>query len=72
MKPYGLGVHNHFFFLIFRIRSSSSQMLFKIVVLKNVAKLKGKEPVKKPGLQTGNLLKRDSNTGVFLWILRNF
>ena len=63
----------------FTLRSSCSQMSFKIGVLnfKNFATFRGKHlfwslflitlQVFRPGL----LIKRDSNTAVFLWILRN-
>ena len=39
-------------------RSTRSKMFFKVSVLKN--------------LRPPTLLKRDSNTGVFLWNLQNF
>ena len=42
-------------------------MFFKIGVPKNFAILTGKQAWK-----PATLLKRDSNTGVFLWILQNF
>ena len=49
------------------IRSSCSQMFFKIGVLKNFANFTGKHRCWSL-IQTCNfLLKRDSNTGVFLW-----
>ena len=60
------------------LRSSCSQLFFKIGALKKFAKLKWKHMcwslfLKK--LQTWRpaiLIKRDSSTGVFLWFLRNF
>ena len=55
------------------VRRSHLQMFFEIDVLKNFAIFTGKQLCwnlflinKVPGL------KRDSNTGIFLWILRNF
>ena len=59
-------------------RSSCSQMLFKIVVLKNFAIFKGKHIwwslflIKLQIFRPETLLKRDFDRGVFLWILRNF
>ena len=59
-------------------RSSRSQMFFKIVVLKNFAKFTRKHlcwslfSIKLQALRPATLLKRDSDTGAFLWILQNF
>ena len=47
-------------------RSSSSQMFLETAVLKNFTMFTGKY------LCCGLFLLRDSNIGVFLWILRNF
>ena len=58
--------------------SSRSQMLIKIGVIKNFAKFTGKHLcwdtflIKLQALRPENLLKRDSNTGVFLRNLQNF
>ena len=58
--------------------SSRSQMFFKTIVLKIVLMLKGEHLCwsflfnKIEGLKACNLLKRDSNRGASLWILRNF
>ena len=58
-------------------RSSCSQIFIKISVLKNFAIFTGKHLCwslflrKLQVLKPASLLKRDSNTGVFLWILRN-
>ena len=58
-------------------RSSLSQMFFKIGVLKNFANFIGKHQcwslflIKLQAWRPATLLKRDSNTGVFLWNLRN-
>ena len=50
-------------------RTSRSQMFFKIVVRKNFANFTGKHLCwSRPVI----LLKRDSNTGIFLWNLLNF
>ena len=55
-----------------------SQIFFKIVVLKNFAIFTGKHSywsfffIKLQVIRPAALLKRDSNTGVFLWILQNF
>ena len=58
--------------------SSCSQIFIKISVLKNFAIFTGKQhaifcniPFLRK-LKPASLLKGDSNTGVFLWILRNF
>ena len=54
------------------VRSSCSQMIFKIGVLKNFAIFTEKYLcwtlflIKLPDLRLANLIKRDSNTGVFL------
>ena len=59
-------------------RSSCSQIFIKISVLKNFAILTGKHLCqslflrKLQVLKPASLLKGDSNTGVFLWILWNF
>ena len=62
-------------------RSSCSQMFFNIGVLKKFRKFHRKKPVlesyfnKDSGLKAwkpATLLKRDFNTSVFLWNLRNF
>ena len=61
-----------------QFRSSRSQMLLKIGVLKNFANLTGKQLcwrlflITLQALNSKTLSKRDSNTGVFLWNLRNF
>ena len=58
-------------------RSSYSQMFFEIGVLKNFAIFTGKYLcwtlflIKLQAFRPANLLKRSSNTVVFLWILRN-
>ena len=63
----------------FRIyRSSCWQMFFKIVVLKNSANFTGKHLcwshflIKLQAWGSATLLKRDSNTDVFLWNKQNF
>ena len=59
-------------------RSSCSKIFIKISVLKYFAIFTGKHLCWSPFsrklqvLNPANLLKGDSNTGVFLWILRNF
>ena len=59
-------------------RSSCSQIFIKISVLKNFAIFTGKHLCrslflrKLQVLKPTSLLKGDSNTGVFLWILRKF
>ena len=59
------------------VRTSRSQMFFEIVVLK-VCNIYRKAPVlesflvKLQSWRLINLLKRDSNTDVFLWILQTF
>ena len=60
------------------LRSSLSQMFFKMSVLKNIAIFTGKHlywslfliKLQVPGFAT--LLKRDFDTGAFLWNFRNF
>ena len=60
------------------LKSTRSQMFFRIGVLKNFAIFKGKQLswslflIKLHTSMPANLLKRDSSSGVFLWILRNF
>ena len=57
---------------------SCSQMFFKLVVFKNFANFTGKHLcwslflIKLQAFRPAAFLKRDSNTGVFLWSLRNF
>ena len=59
-------------------RSSLLQMFLKIGVLKNFANLIGKHRcwsiflIKLQAWRPPTLFKKDSNTGVFLWNLRNF
>ena len=59
-------------------RSSPSQMLFKIGALKNFALFTWKHLcwslslIKLLDWRPATLLKEDSNTGVFLWIMQNF
>ena len=60
-------------------RRSRSQMFFKINILRNFVNFIAKHPVcrslifkKLQAWRTATLLKGDSNTGVFLWNLRNF
>ena len=59
-------------------RSSLSQIYFKIGVLKNFANFIRKQQcwslflIKLQAWRPATLLKRDSNTGVFLWNLWNF
>ena len=61
-----------------KYRSSRSQMFFKIAVLKNFAIFTRKHLrwslflIKLQTWMPVTLLKRESNTGVFLWIFRNF
>ena len=60
------------------LKSTHSQMFFKIDVLKNFAIFKGKQLscslflIKPQTSRPANLLERDSNSGVFLWISWNF
>ena len=57
------------------LKSNRSQMFFRKGVLKNFAIFKGKQLSWSLLLiksRTSNLLKRNSNSGVFLWALRNF
>ena len=64
-------------FSIISFRSSCSQMSFKMDALINFAIVTGKHLCWSPFLinlqdcKPANLLKSDSNTGVFLWILWN-
>ena len=59
-------------------KSSRSQIVFKIGVLKNFINFIGKYIywnlflIKLQAWRPATLLKRDSNTGVFLWNLQNF
>ena len=59
-------------------RSSRSEMFFKIDVLKNFVIFTGKHLcwvlflIKLQVWRSAPLLKRDSNTVIFLWILQNF
>ena len=61
-----------------KFRSGRSKMSFKIQVFKNIAIFTGKHlcwslfVIKLLAYKTANLLKRDSNTSVFLLILPNF
>ena len=60
------------------VLKQSSQMFFKIGVLKNLAYFKGKHVcwslflIKLQALSPATLLKIDSNTDVFQWNSRNF
>ena len=60
------------------LKCSRWQMFFRIGVLNNFAMFKGKQLswslflIKSQTSRPANLLKRDSNSSVFLWILRNF
>ena len=51
-------------------RSSRLEVFCRKVVLRNFAKFKGKHLCQ--SVRPATLLKWDSGTGVFLWILRNF
>ena len=51
--------------------SSRSQKFFEIGVFKNSAIFAGKQLLESL-FNTGSGLKRDSNTGVFMWTLRSF
>ena len=59
-------------------RSSRSRLFFKTGVLPNFANFTGKQLcrslflIKLQALRPATLLKRDSNTGVFLWICEIF
>ena len=59
-------------------KSTPSQMFLRISVLKNFATFKGKKLswslflIKSQTPTPANFLKTDSNSGVSLWILRNF
>ena len=59
---------NSFFSNALIFRSSRSQIFFKIGVLEKFRKFHRKTPTLRPA----TLLKRDSNTGVFLWNWRSF
>ena len=67
-----------YIFKIVRARSKCSQLFFKIDVFKNFALVTGKHLcrslflIKLQIFRLTTLLKRDSNTDLFLWILRNF
>ena len=60
------------------LKSTRSQMFFRIGVLKNFTKFKGKQLswslslIKSQTSRPANLIKRDSNLGFFRWILRIF
>ena len=59
-------------------RTSRPEVFCKKIVLRNSVKFTGKHLSrsiffnKVAGLSPATLLKRDSGTGIFLWILRNF
>ena len=59
-------------------KKQSPCVFYKKAVLKNFSIFKRKYLclsfflIKLPNFRSANLLKRDSNTGVFLWILQNF
>ena len=57
--------------LLSRFRSSCWQMFFKIDVLKNFVIFTRKLFVLE-SLKACNFIKKDSETGVFMWILQNF
>ena len=63
---------------IYSFRSSLSQMFLKMGVLKSFAIFTWKYLfwsiflIKLEAFRSPALLKRDSNTGIFLWILQNF
>ena len=70
-----------YYFLHFesiKFRSTRTQMSFKIEVFKNFAIITEKHlccsvfMIKLPAYKPANLLKRDSNTSIFLLILLNF
>ena len=69
---------NSFFCNALIFKSSPSQIFFKIDVLKNFTSFTGKHLcwslllIKLQTLRPATLLKRDSNTGVFLWNWRSF
>ena len=60
------------------LNSTRSQIFFRIGVLKNFAIFKGKQLcwslflINSQTSRPANLLKRDSNSSIFLWILGNF
>ena len=64
--------------LSLNFKGSPSQMFFKIDVLKNFVIFTGKHLcwsyflIKLQASRPATLFKRDCNTGVLLWILRNF
>ena len=61
---------NFFFLLLFLSRET---VFYWIVALKKFAILTRKQsPLNKVFIRPANLLKKDSVTGVFLWILQNF
>ena len=77
---YKMFAFKSFLMLLYRVlifRSSGSQMFLKIGVLKNFANYTGKHLhwslflIKLLAWRPVTLLKKDSNTGVFLWNLRN-
>ena len=53
-------------------KSSCSQMFLKIGIFRKFRNIHRKTPVLELLLTPAILLKRDSNTGISLWILRNF
>ena len=61
-----------------KLQKQLSGVFFKKGFLKNFAKFAGKHLSqslfcnKVPSLRSANLLKKDSGTGVFMWILKNF
>ena len=67
----------YFYFHCSTFGSSHLQIFFKIGVFKNFANFTGKHLrwslflIKLKAFKPATLLKRDSNTGVFPWILRN-
>ena len=69
---------NSFFCNVLIFRSSRSQIFFKIDVLKKFPSFTGTHLcwsfflIKPQALRPATLLKRDSNTGVFLWNWRSF
>ena len=69
---------NSFFCNVLIFRSSRSQIFFNIDALKNFASFTGKHLcwslflIKLHALRPATLLKRDSNTAVFLWNWRSF
>ena len=61
---------------LFQTKTQSPEVVLKRVVLKTLTKLTGKHLyrvsflIQKDSIKT--VLKRDSGTGVFMWILQNF